>query len=274
MTNSFSKWHTDVTKWKHFPRYWLFVWGIHRSPVDSLTKASDAELWCFLWANGWANNRDADDLRRHRAHHDVNVMETCPFGCCHTVWGSCAAETFSKFKKKNLTIWKNWDMRYGERSLVTETVLYSFSSLPGKYFFCKGVLGTLHHIRIWQVSQQPSSSDTCLTCMGYHTCIQCFDGSEQNRKSINGWELLSTLHPRALSYYSDLTLSQAFQLMAAQLSKKAALPLAKILATASCIHWWYVHPCTGIRWPRECMLPYVTWNTMLFISITCLQQTV
>ena len=39
--------------------------------------------------------------------------------------------------------------------------------------------------------------------------------------------------PRALSYYSDMTLSQEFQPMAAQLSMKAALPLAKILATAS-----------------------------------------
>ena len=38
----------------------------------------------------------------------------------------------------------------------------------------------------------------------------------------------------ALSHYSDLTLSQSFQPMAAQLSKKAALPLAKILATAPC----------------------------------------
>ena len=37
-----------------------------------------------------------------------------------------------------------------------------------------------------------------------------------------------------LSYFSDLTLSQEFQPMAAQLSMKAALPLAKILATASC----------------------------------------
>ena len=36
------------------------------------------------------------------------------------------------------------------------------------------------------------------------------------------------------SYYSDPTLSQEFQPMAAQLSMKAALPLAKILATASC----------------------------------------
>ena len=39
---------------------------------------------------------------------------------------------------------------------------------------------------------------------------------------------------RALSYYSDLTLSQEFQPMAAQLSLKAALPLAKIRATTSC----------------------------------------
>ena len=40
----------SVIKWKHFPRYWSFVRGIHRSPVNSLTKASDAEVWCFLWS--------------------------------------------------------------------------------------------------------------------------------------------------------------------------------------------------------------------------------
>ena len=42
------------------------------------TKASDAELWCFLWSapwiNGCANNREAGDLRRHRVHYDVIVM--------------------------------------------------------------------------------------------------------------------------------------------------------------------------------------------------------
>ena len=26
------------------------------------------------WTNGWANDRDAGDLRRHRAHYDVTVM--------------------------------------------------------------------------------------------------------------------------------------------------------------------------------------------------------
>ena len=27
--------HGDVIKWKHFPRYWPLVWGIHRPPVNS-----------------------------------------------------------------------------------------------------------------------------------------------------------------------------------------------------------------------------------------------
>ena len=40
----------------------------------SLTKASDAELWCFFywsapWINGWVNNPEAGDLKRHRAHY-------------------------------------------------------------------------------------------------------------------------------------------------------------------------------------------------------------
>ena len=42
------------------------------------TKASDAELWCFFficaWINGWANTREAGDLRCHRAYYDVIVM--------------------------------------------------------------------------------------------------------------------------------------------------------------------------------------------------------
>ena len=38
------------------------------------TKASDAELWCFLWMNSWVNNREAGDLRRHHTHYDGIVM--------------------------------------------------------------------------------------------------------------------------------------------------------------------------------------------------------
>ena len=64
--------HDDV-KWKHFSRYWHFVRGIHR--CIPLTKASHAELWCFLWSASehWVNNRYAGDLKRHRTLYDVIV---------------------------------------------------------------------------------------------------------------------------------------------------------------------------------------------------------
>ena len=70
--------HDDVIKWKHFPRYWPFVRGIHRSPVNSPHKGQwrVALIFSLIWAwtNSWANNRDASDLRRHRAHYNVPVM--------------------------------------------------------------------------------------------------------------------------------------------------------------------------------------------------------
>ena len=59
----------SLSWWRHqmeqFPRYWPFVWGIHRSPVNCLHKASDAELWFFslvwAWINGWVNIRQVGD---------------------------------------------------------------------------------------------------------------------------------------------------------------------------------------------------------------------
>ena len=71
-------WYEDVIKWKHFPRHWPFVRGIHRSLVNSTHKGQWRGVLTFsvlcTWTNGWANNRDASDLRRHRAHDDVTVM--------------------------------------------------------------------------------------------------------------------------------------------------------------------------------------------------------
>ena len=87
--------HDDVIKWKHFPRYWPFVRGIHRLVKDAtcliwLTanseeqvpmrkcgkKASNAELWFFFelpltgrlskqwW--GWWFETPSCPLWRHR----------------------------------------------------------------------------------------------------------------------------------------------------------------------------------------------------------------
>ena len=65
--------HDDVIKRKHFPRYWP-LW----SPTDSPHKGQwrGALMFSLICActNGWANNGDAGDLRRHRAHYNVIVM--------------------------------------------------------------------------------------------------------------------------------------------------------------------------------------------------------
>ena len=70
--------HDDVIRWKHFPRYWSFVRGIHRSPVNSPHKGQwHGALMCSLICtriNRWVNNGEAGDLRRYRTHCDVTVM--------------------------------------------------------------------------------------------------------------------------------------------------------------------------------------------------------
>ena len=80
--------HDDVIKWKHFPRYWPFVRGIHRSPVNSPHKGQWRGALMFslicVWINSWVNNGEAGDLRRfetiscslwrYRAHYDVLIM--------------------------------------------------------------------------------------------------------------------------------------------------------------------------------------------------------
>ena len=76
MTVLFDTKYDDVIKWKHFPRFWPFVSGFHRSPVNfhpKVTRSLNVSLIC-VWTNNWVNNRDASDLRRNRAHHDVTVI--------------------------------------------------------------------------------------------------------------------------------------------------------------------------------------------------------
>ena len=70
--------HDDVIKWKHFPRYWPFVLGIHRSPVYSPHKGQWRGALMFsliyVWINGWVHNGEDSDLGHFRAHYDVTVM--------------------------------------------------------------------------------------------------------------------------------------------------------------------------------------------------------
>ena len=57
--------HDDVIKWKHFPRYWPFVRGIHRSPVTSPHKGQWRGGLMFslicISINGWVNSGGTGD---------------------------------------------------------------------------------------------------------------------------------------------------------------------------------------------------------------------
>ena len=77
--------HDDVIKWKHFPRNWPFVRGIHQSPVNSPHKGQwrGALMFSFIcfWIKDWVKNRKTGDLRHCRAHYCVIVMDNPSAKC-------------------------------------------------------------------------------------------------------------------------------------------------------------------------------------------------
>ena len=89
--------HDDVIKWEHFPCYWPFVRGIHRSPVNSLHKGQwrgtlKFPLFCALnkrlckqsW--GWWFETLSRSLRRHCKIILWKFTVTNPLAWCFTFW--------------------------------------------------------------------------------------------------------------------------------------------------------------------------------------------
>ena len=79
--------------------YWPFVRRIRRWPVDSphIGQWRGALMFSFICAltNSWENCLDTCDLRRHRAHYNITVMEACKvmqkgvtelFHSCYDLW--------------------------------------------------------------------------------------------------------------------------------------------------------------------------------------------
>ena len=61
---AYKSYHDDIIKWKHFPRYWPFVRGIHRKPVmwDAISLITTQLQWWRLKC-------------RHADFPDVNYFE-------------------------------------------------------------------------------------------------------------------------------------------------------------------------------------------------------
>ena len=73
-----------------------------------VTRSFDVSLIC-AWINGWVNNREAGDLRRHRAHYDVIVMTwrfisylyACVFTPAYIIRNIAHSATMSAITRKN-----------------------------------------------------------------------------------------------------------------------------------------------------------------------------
>ena len=125
------QWHDDVIKWKHYPRNWPFCAGNSPVPVTSPHKGQWRGALMFslicVWINGWVNNREAGDLRRHRGHYDVIVMEIFlaftiaqfhgadeAFGIMHTCIASLVHSYFGKIipelrdPSTTMNSWPSW----------------------------------------------------------------------------------------------------------------------------------------------------------------------
>ena len=96
-----------------------FARGILRSPVNSPQKGQwrGALMFSLICArtNSWANNGDADDWRRHRAHYEVIVM--------------------------------TW--RAHNRTLLIEShfrMIYARNSLTAPHHRCRNVISFLTHV--------------------------------------------------------------------------------------------------------------------------------
>ena len=122
----------DVMKWKHFPRYWPFVRGIHRSPVNSPHKGQWRGALMFtlicVWINSCVNNREAGDLRRYRVHYDVTLMHIIGYGLWFGSW-------MRKYDARNIQCWNRY-MLFGKLHNTCGLAGYDMTlPLPTHIFF-------------------------------------------------------------------------------------------------------------------------------------------
>ena len=173
--------HDDVIKWRHFPRNWPFVRGIHRSPVNSLHKAQwrGALMLSLICAriNGRVNNGEAGDLRRYRAHCDVIVMHNRIQWHCNMYYGPHSSRR--NFLSSLLCLWPPFSQ---PRVFIWLSWLYlSLSSMSSRWAHS----ASRNHLKLWPytplITQRRGAAGpigTCITLMrekgygwlnGHHT---------------------------------------------------------------------------------------------------------
>ena len=81
-------------RWAHFPRYWNFLWGIHRLPIDP-SHEEPVRHWFVASLNKLLNKQELQiisDAMNRKWHHCDTVMLT------HRIWKRIAIKSSKKGK--------------------------------------------------------------------------------------------------------------------------------------------------------------------------------
>ena len=166
----------DVIKWKHFPRHWPFVRGIHRWSVNSPHKGQWREALMFslicAWMNDW-NNREAGDLRRHRAHYDVTVM------CVRLSEYGSNSRSVLTFNTEGWTKWPTF-CRYFQKH-YHERTFYFVIQISMSFNWQNFSIGLDDPLNRWKVI-------TCLRCL-YIYPIDAIDQTSELFNVMDRWQI-------------------------------------------------------------------------------------
>ena len=123
--------HCDVIKWKHFPRYWPFVWGIHREFPSQRPVTRSFDVFFHLWQK---KRLSKQSIRR--------CLETPS----HSLWHHCNVKVRKGHHRHQRRIrqqqkhysdikWVAWDLKlpanevFVQQLVPTETKHYSSTLL-------------------------------------------------------------------------------------------------------------------------------------------------
>ena len=127
LATNWARSYDDVIEWKHFPHNWPFVRGIHRSPVNSLHKGQWRGVLMIsligAWINDRVNNREAGDLRRHRAYDNIIVMVRKHID-------DCKCPSFCMYLRPLLTLIPTWLSKHIQYNMLSE-INYPFPNFNG-----------------------------------------------------------------------------------------------------------------------------------------------
>ena len=204
--------HDDVIKWKHFPRYWPFVWGIHRSPVDSSHKdqcrgALTFSLIC-AWIHTWRMPSRVVRSKIHSWTWNDRRSVSRPWSAADHQWLRPPTDRNAKSESERyrrtrfprpilVSGCQGLPVRDIKICVIEYRVLYHTSywtrggvaKVPFVNFSASKIFDlTKVHFRFLeshsylQVSPQLSCGDTCKIWTRYPTAKVCFDNGERLEK--------------------------------------------------------------------------------------------